>query len=93
MLINRGEKVGPEKLKNPKAFIYYPQTIDGIYENLEDYNPMKKKRVLIVFDDMIIDTEANKKVSPIVTELFLRERKLTFHLLLSDNLVSKCLKL
>ena len=93
MLIDRREKVGTEKLKNPKAFIYYPQTIDGVYENLEDYNPMKKKRVLIVFDDMIIDTEANKKVSPIVTELFLRGRKLTFHLLLSDNLNSKCLKL
>ena len=31
--------------KNPKAFIDYCQTIDDIYENLEDYNPTKKRRV------------------------------------------------
>ena len=43
---------------------------------LEDYNPTKKRKVLIVFDDMIADTEANKKLNPIVNELFLRGRKL-----------------
>ena len=78
-LINGREKVGVEILKNPKAFIYYSQTIDEnyeIYENLEDYNPAKKRRVLKVFDDMIIDMESNKKLSAIVTELFLRGRKL-----------------
>ena len=48
----------------------------GVYENLEDYNPKKKRRVLIVFDDMIADMKSNKKLSPIVTELFLRGRKL-----------------
>ena len=42
---------------------------------MEDYSPTKKKRVLIVFDDMITDMEFNKKLSPIVTELFLRGRK------------------
>ena len=48
-----------------------------VYENLEDYNPKKKKkRVLIVFDDMIADMKSNKKLSPIVTELFLSGRKL-----------------
>ena len=47
-----------------------------LYENLEDYNPTKKIRVLIVFDDMVADMESNKKLSPIVTELFLRGRKL-----------------
>ena len=52
LLINRREKVGTEKLKNPKAFIYYSQTTDGVYEDLEDDNPVKKRRVLIVFDDM-----------------------------------------
>ena len=43
---------------------------------MEDYNPTKKTRVLIVFDDMIADMESNKKLSPIVKELFLRGRKL-----------------
>ena len=37
------------------------QTIDDVYENLEDYNPTKKRRVLIVFDDMIADIKSNKK--------------------------------
>ena len=61
MLINRREKVGTEELKNPKAFIDYLQTIDDVYENLEDYNPTKKRKVLIVFDDMIADMETYKK--------------------------------
>ena len=55
LLINGREKVGIKKLKNPKIFIDYSQTIDHVYENLEDYNPIKKRRVLIVFDYMIAD--------------------------------------
>ena len=84
MLINRREKVVTEALKNPKAFTDYSQTIDYVYENLEDYNPTKKRRVLIVFDDMIADRESNKKLSPKVTKSFLRGRKLLriFHLFL-----------
>ena len=42
MLINGREKVGIDTLKNPKAFIDYSQTIDDVYENLEDYNSTKK---------------------------------------------------
>ena len=74
------EKVEIEILKNPKAFIDYSQKIDDVYEDLEDYNPTKKRRVLIVFDDMIADMESNKKLSPKVTELFLRGRKLNISL-------------
>ena len=80
LLINRREKVGVKKLKNPKAFIDYGQTIDDVYENLEDYNPTKKRRVLIVVDDMIADMESSKKLSPKVTELFLPGRKLNISL-------------
>ena len=75
MLIKGRERAGIENLKNPKAFVDYSQTIDDVYENLEDYNPTKKRRVLIVFDDMIADMESNKKLSSKVTELFLRGRK------------------
>ena len=70
------EKVEIEILKNPKAFIDYSQTICIFYENLEDYNPTKKRKVLILLDDTIADIESNKKLSPIVTDLFLRGRKL-----------------
>ena len=68
-------------MKNPKAFTDYSQTIDDVSENLEDYNPTKKREVLIVFDDMIADTESNKTLSPIVTELFLRGRKVNISLI------------
>ena len=80
MLIKGREKVGIENLKNLKAFIDYSQTIDDVYENLEGYNPTKKRRVLTKFDDMTADMESNKKVSPKVTELFLKGRKLNIWL-------------
>ena len=76
LFIDGREKVVIENLKNPVAFIGYSRRIDDVYENLEDNNPTKKRRVLIVFDDMIADMESNKKLSTIVTELFLRGRKL-----------------
>ena len=66
-------KKGTKNLKKPKVFVDYSQAIDDVYGFLEDYNPTKKGKVLIVFDD---DMEANKNLSPLSTELFLRERKL-----------------
>ena len=50
--MNRREKIGTEISKNPKAFIDYSRTIDDAYENLEDYNPTRKRRVLAVFYDI-----------------------------------------
>ena len=76
LLINGRERIGIKELKNPKPFAKYLQTIDYVYENLEGYNPTKKSKVLRTFDDMIATMEANKKLSPIVTELFLGGRKL-----------------
>ena len=61
LLINGRENVGIKTPKNPKVFTDYSQTIDDDYENLEDYISTKKRRVLIVFDDMIADMESNKK--------------------------------
>ena len=80
MLINGREKLGIETLTNPKAFIDYSQTIEDVYENLKDYNLTKKRRVLTVFDDMIADMDSNKKLGPIVNELFLRGKKLNIAL-------------
>ena len=80
MLINGKEKVGIKKLKTLKAFVDYSQTIDDVYENLEDYNPTKKRIVTTVFNDMIADMDANKKLNSIVTELFLRGRKINIYL-------------
>ena len=54
--------------------------MDDIYKNIEEYNANKKQKILIVFDDMIIDMLRNKKLSPIVAELFIRGRKLNISL-------------
>ena len=59
-----------------KAFIEYSNDMDDIYKNIEECNPNKKQKILIVFDDLIADMLSNKKVNPIVTELFNREKKL-----------------
>ena len=50
--------------------------MDDIYKNIEEYNPNKKRKTLIVFDDMIADILSNKRRNPIVTELFIKGRKL-----------------
>ena len=50
--------------------------MDDIYKIIEEYNPDKKPEILIVFDDIIADMLSNKKLYPIVTELFIRGRKL-----------------
>ena len=54
--------------------------MDGVFKNIEEYNPNKKWKILIVFDDMIADILSNKKLNPILTELFIRGRKLNISL-------------
>ena len=53
----------------------YSNDMQDVYKNVEDYNPIKKRNVLIIFDDMIADMISNNKLNPIVTELFIRGRK------------------
>ena len=50
--------------------------MDDIYKNSEEYNPNRKQKVMIEFDNMITDIISNKKLNPIVIELFVRGRKL-----------------
>ena len=75
-LINQREKVGLDHLDDHKAFIEYSDDMQNVYKNIEDYNLGKKCKVLIVFDDMIADMINNKKLDSIVTELFIRGRKI-----------------
>ena len=63
-----------------KAFIEYSNDMHDIYKNIEEYNPNKKRQILIVFDDMIADMLSNEKFNPIVTELFIRGGKLNIFL-------------
>ena len=71
-LINKREKVGLDHFDDPKTFIEYSNDMQDVHKNINDYNPRKKHKVLIVFDDMI----NNKKLDSIVTELCIRGRKL-----------------
>ena len=50
--------------------------MQDVYKNIEEYNPGKKRKALIVFDDMIADMINNKKLNPVVAESFIRGRKL-----------------
>ena len=50
--------------------------MSDIYKNIEEYNPDKKQQIIIPFDDMIADMLSNMYINPIVTELFIRGRKL-----------------
>ena len=75
-LINKREKVGLDHFDDPKAFMEYSNDMQDVYKNIEDCNSGKKRKVLIVFDDMIADMINNKKLNPIVTELFIRGGKL-----------------
>ena len=71
----------------------YSNDMQDVYKNIEDYNPIKKRKVLIIFDDMIADMINNNKLNPIVTELFIRGRKLNISLSLLRNLILKCQKM
>ena len=76
LLINKRESKGLNYFNDSKAFIEYLNDMDDIYKNIEEYNPNKKQKILIVFDDMIADMLNNKNLNLIVTELFIRGRKL-----------------
>ena len=58
----------------------YSNDMDDIYKNIEKSNPNRKRKRFILFDDMIADMLSNKKLYPIVTEIFLRGRKLNISL-------------
>ena len=54
-MIKKDEDAGIKHLNNPSAFIEYSNTMDDVYEHINDYNPLRKRKNLIVFDDMISD--------------------------------------
>ena len=80
MLINKRESTDLKYLNGSKAFIEYSNDMDDFYKDIEEYNPNKKREILIVFDDIIVDMLSNKRINPILTELFIRGRKLNIFL-------------
>ena len=67
-LIKKREDARTKHLNDLSAFIECSNTMDDIYENIDDYNPSRKRKVLLVFDDMIADIMINKKFQDIIKE-------------------------
>ena len=80
ILIKKRENAGINHLNDPNAFIECFNTMDDVCKNSNDYNPSRKRKILIVFDDMIADIMTNKKFKAIIKELFIRCRKLNISL-------------
>ena len=74
--LKSAKKNGLGNLKNPKSFIEYSNNMQNVFRNIEEHNPGRKCNVLIIFNDMIDDMISNKKLNQIVTELFIRGRKI-----------------
>ena len=79
-LIKKCEDAGIKHLNNSNAFIECSNMMDDVYENINDYNPIRKRKKIIVFDDMITDIMTYKKFQAIIKELFIRRRKLNISL-------------
>ena len=79
-LNNKREGVGINHFKDSKAFIEYSNDMLDAYKNIDEYNLDKENKILIVFDNMIADMIHNKKLNSVVTELFIRGRKLNISL-------------
>ena len=58
--IKKWEKAGIKHLHDSNPFIDCSNTMDDVYENIDDYNPSRKRKILIVFYDMIADIKTNK---------------------------------
>ena len=81
MLINKREKAGIKFNDDPNAFIECSNSMDDVLSNIEDYNKKRRRKVSIIFDDIISHVMSDKNAQKILKYLFIRCRKLN---------ISKC---
>ena len=74
-LINKREKAGINFNNDPTAFIEHSNSMNDVFSKIEDYNKKRKRKVLIIFDDMISHVMYDKKVQSVLKDLFIRCRK------------------
>ena len=67
-LIKKRKKTGIKHFNDSNTFIECSNTMDDVYENIDDYNPKRKRKIFIIFDDMIADIMSNKKFQTIIKE-------------------------
>ena len=75
-MIKKREDAGIKHSNNPNAFAEGSNAKDDVYENINGYNPIRKRKKLIVFDDMIADIMGNKRFQTIIKELLIRCKKI-----------------
>ena len=75
ILIKKRKDAEIKHLNDPNAFIECSNTMNDVYENINDYNSNSKRKILIIFDDMITDIMTNKRFQAMIKELFIRCRK------------------
>ena len=80
MLINKRESIGLKHLNDSTIFLEYSNGMNDIYQFIKKHNANKRRKILIVFDDMIADMLYSKNSNPIITKLFIRKRKLNIFL-------------
>ena len=62
-LISEQGDIDKVYLYDQKAFTKCSNTMDDVYENIDEYNPTRKRKILVAFDDTIADTMTNKKLN------------------------------
>ena len=80
LLIDKREKTGINFNNDPNAFTEYSNSMNDILSDIETYNKKRKRKVLIIFDDMISHFMSDKKAQQILKDLFIRCRKLNISL-------------
>ena len=88
-LIKKRESTGLKHFNDAKAFIEYSNDMQDVYKKIEECNIGKKCIISIIFDDMIADMFNNKKLNPVLTELFIRGRKLNISIVFITQSYSK----
>ena len=73
-LIKQRQNVGIKYCNGPNASIQCSNRMDDVYQNIDDYNPSRKRKTLIAFDDMIADIMSNKEFQAIIKELVIRSK-------------------
>ena len=91
-LINKREQAGIKNLNDPHTFIEYSDDMNDVLDDINNYNKNRDKKVLIVFDDMIVDIEYNKNFKRIIKELFYRARKINVSIVFITQSYFRALK-
>ena len=79
-LINKRENARIKNINDPIAFIECSNTMDDVYEIIDDCNLSRERKILIAFNDMIAEIMTNKKLEAVIKELFIMRRKVNVSL-------------